>query len=126
MKQPKIDFDGIWMSVRYCVPRKSIAAISRATDIVRWYHKGLSADYKMSISEDIEDIIINSGTEVHDDWYKVMKAFNPKWHTKLLLTTGKTKTCFEHKGRYYDLETYLKHPYQEITLNEEYIVKKHE
>ena len=125
MKQPKIDFDGIWMSVRYCLPRKSITSINRANDIVQRFHKYLSDDNKISLSEDIED---NSKweSEVHDNWYKLMKAFNPKWHTKLVLTSGETKTCFEHKGRYYVLETYLKDPHKEITLNEEYIVNEHE
>ena len=122
MKRPKIDIDGIWMSVRYCLSRNSIAAIGRATDIVTWYHKDLSVEDKLGISQDIEDFI-RQDVEVHDNWYKVMKAFNVKWHVALLLTTGETKTCFEHKGRYYALETYLEFPYKEITVNEEYIVK---
>ena len=124
----EFEFDLIWMAMRYCMPRQTIASATFPTDVVMEYWDALGPNRRERLYNDLVRYIGGGGEFGNPKidapiWFKFMSALNEKEHVEMTVD-GVTFKAFQANGRWYPLKEYLETPSHEIYVPDECVPVK--
>jgi hypothetical protein len=130
-----IEYDTMWMAVRYASGRNTIASASLPYEIIESYWERLTDGQKLQLYNDINDEIEdcekwekNEGISLKCDepWYQFRALLD---NTNRYLVTAKDGkktekiTCFEYKDKFVPISEWIKNPYIFVYVAPECIIK---
>lgn len=123
-----IEWETCWMAIRYAMGRQTIASATLPADLIRAYKDRWTQDQLDSIYVDLKRHEEMHDTFGHKDidnihWQKFKEYCNKSNRHLVTTTDGKDRVCFKVDNRFYDVQSYMNMPRQEIYIPEENIKK---
>jgi len=116
-----IEWDTLWMAIRYAMGGQTIATASLPPEIIKAYYSRLSDNQKKRICEDLKRHFEQWGQFGNPDidnriWLKFYHALNVDTHLIVTTIDGAEHVVFEVLGKIYPLAQYIENPHREIDL----------
>lgn len=126
-----IEWDTLWMAIRYAMNGQTIATASLPPDIIKAYYHRLTEEQKVRICEDLKRNIERWGKFGNpniDDriWMKFWYALDVTKHKEITAIDDTKHIVFEVLYRVYPLAQYVENPHREIDMPVENIKIKTE
>lgn len=116
-----IEWDTLWMAIRYAMNGQTIATASLPPDIIKHYYHRLAEEQRKRIAEDLKrhfnQLAVFGDPQIDNKiWLKFYHALDVSKHKTAIGVDDTEYVVFEVLGVIYPLAQYLNAPHSNISL----------